>query len=227
MTYWTQYVHVYNNTAPHNVTVISNQSFIAGYALSFSFPSNVFVDTDGGIAFTYSYASSPSASAWLSLDSATRTFSGTPTINTHAYNYSVTVYAQDANIYSAHGSTSFYMNIIPNEIPELDQGLHTVPVNVSVYFPFTYTVPADAFKDQEGDAYTIRHGLIPNNFTTTYNSVTRVVSGTQTDNTKFGNYIVRFYVEDIWNVSSFTADLNIVIYENLSPQVSIAPTSPA
>ena len=175
----------------------------------------------------YTYTSTPDATGWLSFDSASRKFTGTPAINDDALNYTITINAQDPNQYSDHGNTSFTLEIIPNEIPEFDMGLHTVPTNVSVHHQFTYTVPSDAFKDKEGDAITITFSLIPNEFTMTYDSVTRVVSGTLSDNTKFGNYTMHFDVIDSWNVSAFVAELNFTYDENMPPVVDTQPSDPS
>ena len=112
----TQYVRIYNNTSPTNTTTISNKSYNAGYPLSFSFSDTLFTDEDGEAVSSYSYTSTPDASGWLSLDSATRTFSGTPAVNNDALNYTVNVTAEDPNNNSAHGSTIFNLEIVPTRI---------------------------------------------------------------------------------------------------------------
>ena len=223
----TQYVHILNNTSPANTTTISDKSYDAGYLLSFSFSSTLFQDEDGESVTSYSFVSSPDATGWLNFDSTTRTFSGTPTVNTDALNYTITVIAEDPNPNSNHGNTSFNLEIIPNKIPEIDQGLYTVPVNQSIYHEFTYTVPTDAFKDFEGDAMTISPSVIPNEFTLSYDSTTRVVSGTLQDNSKGGNYTMHLDVVDIWNVGTLEAEINFTYYENLPPSVVTEPTDPA
>ena len=142
-------------------------------------------------------------------------------------NYTITVTAQDPNPNSDHGNTSFSLDIIPNEIPEFDTGLHVVPVNMTVHYQFAYTVPSDAFKDKEGDDITVVFSLIPDEFVMTYDNTTRVVSGTLDDNTKFGNYTMHFDVTDIWNVSTLVAELNFTYFENMPPVVGTQPSDPA
>ena len=225
-THWTLPFYIWNNTSPYNITTIADRSFDAGYPLNFDFDDDIFNDTDGETVNLYTFSSSPDATGWLSFDSTSRIFSGTPTVNTEAYNYTITIYAQDPNVYSAHGETYFYLDIVPNDQPEYDAGLVT-PTNVTVHFPFTYTVNADAFKDKESDAYTIRYELDPDSFTTTYDSTTRTVTGTLDDNTIFGTYTMKFYVEDSWNVSTFTAPLDFYYHENMSPVVVLQPSDPA
>lgn len=218
-------MYIYNNTAPYNVTTIPNQSFNAGYALSFSFNDSIFTDTDGETVSLYTYTSSPSATGWLSFDSATRTFSGTPAVNADAYNYTITVRAQDPNQYSADGSTSFMLEVIPNELPTYDKGFGTVD-NATVYFPWTYTLPSDAFTDNEGDGMQIETHLSPDNFIINFDFSTQTVSGELDDNTLAGAYTVHFYVTDTWNVSTFDASFVFYYQANQPPVVDTAPTDP-
>ena len=65
------------NHAPTISTVIPDQTAPIGVAFTYTFPPDTFTDADGGDTITYS-AEIPDA-AWLNFDSATRTFSGTPT----------------------------------------------------------------------------------------------------------------------------------------------------
>ena len=221
---FTQKLLVYPNRAPYNTSTISDQQFDAGYAVSFSFASGLFVDDDGE-PLIYTFGTNPTATSWLSFNSSSRTFSGTPQPNDDANNYTVTVYAQDNNTNSGDGNTTFYLNIVPNEIPELDKGLYTPVVNKTVYEEWSYTVPIDAFKDSENDAISITHELIPNNFNTIYDSSTRTVTGTLQDNTKFGNYTMKFSVQDSWNVSTLTESFRFEYYENMPPVVNTQPSN--
>ena len=215
---------VYPNRAPYNTSIISNQQFDAGYAVSFSFASGLFVDDDGE-PLIYTFGTNPTATSWLSFNSSSRTFSGTPQPNDDANNYTVTVYAQDNNTNSGDGNTTFYLNIVPNEIPELDKGLYTPVVNKTVYEEWSYTVPSDAFKDSENDALSITHELIPNDFNTASDSSTRTVTGTLQDNTKFGNYTMKFYVIDSWGVSALSDNITFEYFENMPPVVNTQPSN--
>ena len=119
----TEHVYVYANRAPSVNKSIPKQTFIAGYAISFTFDDDVFKDPDGE-AITYSfYSSSPSASSWLSFDPTTRTFSGTPIANTNAGSYTIYVRGDDTNVNSGNSSISFVLNITNNQPPKTD----TVP----------------------------------------------------------------------------------------------------
>jgi hypothetical protein len=221
-TYYIAYIYIYPNRAPRITGSISNHSTVAGYAYSHTFSSTLFTEDDGE-PMTYTIVTSPSQS-WLSIDSATRTISGTPIPNINAQYYTIYVYANDNNTNSGSTYTYFYLNVTANQIPTIDQGLPSA-LNVIVHQPFSYTVPADAFKDPEGEAYTIRYALIPDNFTTTYDSVTRIVSGTPSDNSKYGSTTLRFYVEDIWNVSSYIRDVSFTVYKNNAPTIVTQPSN--
>ena len=220
---FSQVVFIYPNRAPINQSLQPDQEFDAGYLLSFSFSDTLFIDPDGDSIEDYSFGSNPDASGWLSMNATTRTFSGTPGVNDDAQNFTITVYSHDNNTYSDHGGCDFYLNIVPNEIPEDDAGLHTAIINTTVYSEFTYTVNADAFKDKESDSFSIRQEIIPSSFITAYKSTTRTVTGTLDDNTLFGDYTLKFYVEDSWNVSAYTANITFAYYENLQPVVDTVP----
>ena len=88
-----------------NNTYIPNQSSIAGFDYSYTFSSSLFSDPDGE-PITYSYGTSP-GNSWLSLNSATFTLSGKPIPNGDAATYTVYIYADDNNTYSATASTYF------------------------------------------------------------------------------------------------------------------------
>ncbi|MFN7715339.1 MAG: ELWxxDGT repeat protein, partial [Pseudanabaenaceae cyanobacterium] len=64
------------NEAPIVANQIASQQAQNGKAFSFVLPSNIFIDPDAGTTLSYAINQKP---AWLSFDSNTRTFSGTPT----------------------------------------------------------------------------------------------------------------------------------------------------
>ena len=213
------------NTAPVNVSDIADQEFNAGESIVFTFADNLFSDEDGESVVNYTFSSSPTAS-WLSLNATNRTFTGVPHVNDDAMLYTITLYAHDPNVNSAHGNIVFDMNIIENEIPELDQGLHTAVVNVSVHHEFTYVIPTDAYKDNEGEVMTITMTLAPAEFAIVYDDATRTISGTLADNTKYGDYQITIQVEDIWQVDKFNDTLDFTYNENMPPSNSTAMVDP-
>ena len=219
------YIYIYANRSPVNNTYIPNQSSIAGFYYSYTFSSSLFSDPDGE-PITYSYGTIP-GNSWLSFNSVTFTLSGNPIPNGDAATYTVYIYSDDNDTYSATSSTYFILTITPNQIPVVDKGLYTPAPNPSVYHQFSYTIPADAFKDPEGDPIAITPTLIPNNFTITYDSTNRIVTGTQTDNTKYGSYTLQLSVTDNWAVSVLVVNLAFTYKQNMPPVVNTIPSSPS
>ncbi|WP_331345210.1 putative Ig domain-containing protein [Cellvibrio sp. UBA7661] len=87
-----------SNDAPTIATAISNQNATEDSAFNFTFAANTFADQDVGDSLTYTaqLAGGGPLPAWLNFDSATRTFSGTPT-NAHVGSVSIDVIADDGN----------------------------------------------------------------------------------------------------------------------------------
>jgi hypothetical protein len=222
--YYEAYIFVHPNRVPRINESIPDQTQVAGLAYSYTFSATLFIEEDGE-TLTYSLSTSPSQT-WLSLDNSTKTLSGTPIPNGDAQNYTITVTADDTYSGSASSSVNFYLNVTENQIPMFDQGLPAAS-DVIVYFPFSYTVPIDAFLDPEGEIYSFRYELIPNNFTLNYDPGTRTFSGTQNDNTKYGLYTLKFYVEDVWNVTSFTPNVTFNVIRNEPPVVDTPIDNPA
>lgn len=111
---FTQNLYIYSNRAPYNVSSIANQSYDAGYNWTFTFADNLFADDDQEPVAIFTFGSNPDASGWLTLDSDTRTFSGVPSVNDDALNYTISLYGDDNNTNSGKGTIDFYLEIIPN-----------------------------------------------------------------------------------------------------------------
>ena len=86
-----------------------------------------------------------------------------------------------------------------------------------IYFPFSYTVPADAFLDPEGEEIFLRHELDPNNFLTTFDATTRTVSGILEDNSLDDEYKLLIYAEDIHNLTYVKDTVKFRYYQNEAP----------
>ena len=220
---YNQIVNILDNPAPTNTSVIADQTYRIGQTFSLSFPDTLFTDVYDTID-NYTFTSVPDATSWLALDATTRTFSVTGISNNDSGNYTITLLAHDSNNNSDHGNTSFNIEILPNQPPVLDQGLHTSVVNVSVHHLFSYTIPNDAFSDPENDLYVVTITLSPNDFVLTYHSTNMTLTGTPSDNTKFGVYNATLSVGDAYNSNAFTVNLIFEIYQNLPPSIDATIT---
>ncbi|CAI2381883.1 unnamed protein product [Moneuplotes crassus] len=219
-------VYINPNRSPQLNTAFPNLTLVAGESINYTFASDMFVDLDGEpVTYTKSYPSSD-PSSWLSFNDSTRTFSGFAAVNSAVGTYIITIYADDNNTNSAARTTNFTITVTQNYIPQLDQGLPAATA-VSVFYEFSYSVPTDAFKDIENDPMTIRVELVPPDFTVTYTPGDRTVRGTLTDNTKYGDFILKFHVEDNWNISTFTENLPIRIDKNDQPIINFNAPDPS
>ena len=213
-------MNVLANTPPTATSGITNRIYTAGITFTINFSNETFVDEHDTID-DYSFDSTPDASDWIQINPTIPRFTSKRTItNSDVGNYTITLYAHDSNPNSDHGSTSFNIEILPNQPPVLDQGLHTPVTNVSVHHQFSYTIPNDAFSDPENDTYVITPTLSPNDFSLTYHSTNMTLTGSPSDNTKFGVYNATLSVGDTINPDSFTVNLIFEVYENLPPVIN-------
>ena len=206
------------NSAPSNSSILDDMEGQYDSLFTFTLPVGLFVDSNSD-AMTYTYASTPDASAWLTLDNSTQTFSGTPTLS-QTGNYSITITATD--IHGAFGSTDTNLFIRDNKKPVVDQGLYNPVTNMSVFQQFEYTIPADAFTDFEGDTITYTAEVSPDDFTMTYNSGNMTVTGTPSDNTKFGAYTLSINARDATSDAFSQAQIAFEIFQNAPPSVDSA-----
>ncbi|QEY14522.1 tandem-95 repeat protein [Cellvibrio sp. KY-GH-1] len=140
------------NDAPTVANPIADQTATESNAFNFQFPANTFADVDAGATLTYSaqLAGGGALPAWLSFDAITRTFSGTPgTPNVGAV--AIDVIASDGNGGSVTDTFSVTVNALPANLPPTVQaGISDQSVNEDSNFSFT--IPANAFADAEGDS---------------------------------------------------------------------------
>jgi hypothetical protein len=99
----------HSNFTPYLNTKIANQTDTVGHSFSYTFPDSTFIDDDGNNTLTYSATLNKGNSlpAWLSFNSTTRTFAGTPT-STEVSSINVTA-ADTAN---ASASCMFKITIV-------------------------------------------------------------------------------------------------------------------
>ena len=169
------------NTAPTVANVIADQTITEDSALSFQFNANTFSDVDASdiLIYTATLADGTALPSWLTLDAATRTFSGTP-LNGDLGAIAIKVTATDSGgvtVSDTFTITIANTNDAPTVINELadqtiieDTGLN--------YFQFNTNIFADV---DVGDtiAYT---ATLPDGTALpswlTFNAATRTFSGT-------------------------------------------------
>jgi VCBS repeat-containing protein len=95
------------NDAPIVAVAIPDQTAVIGTAFSYTVPTGSFTDVDSTITYTATRGDGTALPTWLTFDSATRTFSGTPT-DTVDFNIKVTASDGTASI-----SDTFALGIAP------------------------------------------------------------------------------------------------------------------
>ena len=161
------------NTPPtlNPAQALENQMTYVNRALDYSILENAFSDPDGG-SLLYSAEGNPN---WLSFDTPTLTFSGTPTDVTDIGITTITVTATDLN----GGSTSdtFTVTVI-NRVPTVNEGLKDREAFVGENF--SYSIPSDAFSDGDiafGDTLTYTANINSQGNWLTFSSETRTFTG--------------------------------------------------
>ncbi|GAA6210906.1 hypothetical protein NBRC116602_06460 [Hyphomicrobiales bacterium 4NK60-0047b] len=140
-----------NNSAPVVQTVIEDQAIDEDSSWSFTVPENTFSDVDGDIlTLSVSLADDSELPAWLSFDSTTQTFSGTPPQDFNG-DIALSVTASDGEL---EVSDSFNLTINPvNDAPIVVQKISDQTSNEDTGWSFT--IPTGTFSDVDGDALTL------------------------------------------------------------------------
>ena len=167
------------NDAPTVATSIADQSATEDTAFSFAFASNAFADVDVGDSLTYTakLASGAALPAWLSFDSVTRTFSGTP-LNGDVGTLSIEVTASDGTATVTDTFTLVVANT--NDAPTVANAIADASATEDA--PFSFQFAADAFADVDVDdsltysAQLAGGAALPTWLT--FNAATRTFSGT-------------------------------------------------
>jgi Ca2+-binding RTX toxin-like protein len=168
------------NEAPTVAAPLADQTAVEDTAFTFVVPGSTFADVDSGDVRTYSatLADGTALPTWLSFNSTTRTFSGTPG-NNNVGTLALTVTATDIGNLSA--SDTFSLTVPnTNDAPTVANPIvdQIAPTGAA----FTFTVPTNIFADVDvGDslAYsaTLANGsALP--VWLSFNSTTRTLNGT-------------------------------------------------
>ena len=202
------------NTPPtlNPAQALENQMTYVNRALDYSIPENAFIDPDGG-SLLYSAEGNPN---WLSFDTPTLTFSGTPSTVTDIGITMITVTATDLNGGSV--SDTFTVTVV-NRVPAVNAGFASTIVFVGE--DFSYSIPSDAFSDDDiafGDTLTYTANINPQGNWLTFSSETRTFSGTPSTVTDIGITMITVTATDLNGGS--TSDTFTVTVVNRVPAVN-------
>ncbi|MFJ5428079.1 putative Ig domain-containing protein [Pectobacterium actinidiae] len=139
------------NDAPVVSGTLPPQSVAQDGGFSFTVPAGTFTDPDGDtLTLSATLANGSPLPAWLSFNSATGTFSGTPG-NGDVGSLSIKLTANDGD---TSVSTTFALTVTnTNDAPVVSGTLP--PQSVTQDGGFSFTVPAGTFSDPDGDTLTL------------------------------------------------------------------------
>lgn len=138
------------NDAPALNGSVESQTTVEDAAFSLVLPETLFADVDVGdtLSVAVTLGDGSALPGWLHFDAATRTLSGTP-LNGDVGAIDIKVTATDPA--GASASTGFSLTVTNvNDAPVVDLGMTNVSVAEDTAVDFV--VPAQAFRDMDGDA---------------------------------------------------------------------------
>jgi Ca2+-binding RTX toxin-like protein len=162
------------NDAPTLLNAIADQNAKQGTAFSFQIPTNTFTDIDAGDVLTYSATleNGNALPSWLTFNSTTRTFSGTPT-NDNVGNLNIKVAATD----KAGATVSDVFTLTVNNVNDAPIVNNLIPSQRTENGQaFSYTLPTNIFSDPDGDTLTLSTPGLP--AWLSFNASTRTLTGT-------------------------------------------------
>jgi VCBS repeat-containing protein len=210
------------NDAPVVANAIGAQSVNEDTAWAFTVPANTFADADGD-ALAYSATLDGAAlPAWLSFNTSTGAFSGTPPLNFNG-SYTIAVYASDNSKFAAAVST-FTLTVAPvNDAPVVANAIGAQSVNEDTAWAFT--VPANTFADADGDALTYSATLdgaaLP--AWLSFNTSTGAFSGTPPLNFN-GSYTIAVYASDNSKAAAAVSTFTLTVAPVNDAPVAVADT---
>ena len=165
------------NDAPIVANALVDQSVAEDNAVTFVLPANTFSDVDGdALALTAKMADGSALPTWLSFNTATQTFTGTPPLNFNGV-LQIAVTASDGQLSACD---VFALTITPvNDAPIVANAL--VDQSIAEDNAVTFVLPANAFSDVDGDALALTAKMADGSALPTwlsFNSTTQTFSGT-------------------------------------------------
>ncbi|AVH63458.1 putative Ig domain-containing protein [Nostoc sp. 'Peltigera membranacea cyanobiont' N6] len=133
------------NDAPELVTAIANPKVVINTQFNFTIPENTFIDIDAGDTLTYTATleNGNPLPSWLSFNTATRNFSGIPTVD-NLGNQNIKVTAKD--ISGDEVSDVFTLTVASfNNVPIVDRAIADQKATAKTTFNFT--IPENTFSD--------------------------------------------------------------------------------
>ena len=173
------YTAATGNRAPTVALSIPDQSAAEGIQFAFTFHSNTFADPDGDVlTYTARLSNDSALPAWLSFNSSTRTFTGTP-LTAHVGTLDIKVTASDGQ---ASVSDNFLLSVqsAPTNTPPVLS--NAIPDQVATEgIAYNFTFPENTFTDADSDVLSYTASLssgaaLPSWLT--FNSTTRTFAGT-------------------------------------------------
>jgi Ca2+-binding RTX toxin-like protein len=168
------------NSNPLLASPVADQTTAEDVAFNFTLPAGAFIDPNpnDALTFTATAANGAALPSWLTFDSTTRTFSGTPSTS-EVGGLSVRVTATDSaglQVFDEFNLTVQNVNDAPILVAALSDNYATE------MSPFTYTIPTDTFVDLDvGDTLSYSATLAGGNALPswlTFDATTRTISGT-------------------------------------------------
>jgi hypothetical protein len=166
------------NTDPALANAIADQSTVVDSLFVFQFPANTFTDANGDpLTYTATLVGGAPLPAWLTFNSVSRSFTGTPTAADIGV-LNVRVTASDGKG-GTNPTDDFTLTVTGNPPPVVSNAIPDQHATVGL--PFSFTVAANTFTDPGGDplAYTATlagGGALP--AWLTFDPVTRTFGGT-------------------------------------------------
>lgn len=195
------------NTTPTVSNAIPDQTGTPNVAFNYTVASNAFADADIGDYLTYTATLSNNAAlpAWLSFNSSTRTFSGTPTTST---SISVKVTASDGT-----ATISDTFDFVANTAPVVNSAIPDQAATEGVAFSFAFS--GTAFTDADGDTLTYSATLSSGAALPawlSFNAATRTFSGTPLT-ANVGTISVKVTASD--GIATITDTFDIVVASSI------------
>ncbi len=203
------------NNPPTVANLIADQNAKQGIAFNFQIPTNTFTDIDAGDVLTYSATleNGNALPSWLTFNSTTRTFSGTPT-NDNVGSLNVKVAATDKAGASVNDIFVIAVENL-NDAPIVSSAI--ADQNAKQGNAFNFQIPTNTFTDIDaGDVLTYSATLENGNALPswiTFNSTTRTFSGTPT-NDNVGSLNVKVAATD--KAGASVNDIFVIAVENLN-----------